>query len=196
MVILTCALLLSAAGPSLRSSTPQTAVSEIVLNVDPAHSSVHWTVDSTLHTVHGTFALKNGSLHFDPESGRAGGEFVVYATSGDSGNASRDSRMDKEILETAKYPEVSFRPTQLDGHVALSGTSDAILHGLLSIHGTDHEVTAPVHAELNADRWKGTTRFEVPYVMWGLKDPSTFLLKVKHVVNVELELSGSLQSPK
>jgi polyisoprenoid-binding protein YceI len=148
------ALLLAASAPPPAPQTSQAALSEIVLTVDPTHSTVHWSVDSSLHLVHGTFALKTGALHFEPETGRAGGEIVVYATSGESGNDSRDARMHKEILETARYPDVIFRPTQIDGHVTVSGASDAKLHGVFSIHGADHDLVAPVHAELTGDRWK------------------------------------------
>jgi polyisoprenoid-binding protein YceI len=196
LATLSFTLLLSASMAPHRLQAPDVSSSEILLTVDPAHSTVHWSVDSSLHLVHGAFALKRGALHFNPETGRAGGEIVVYATSGESGNDSRDARMHKEILESAKYPDVIFRPTQLDGHLAASGASDAKLHGVFSIHGADHDLIASVHAELTDDRWKGTAQFEVPYVTWGIKDPSNFLLKVKHVVNVDLELSGQVQAPK
>ena len=44
---------------------------------------------------------------------------------------------------------------------------------------------------------KGTAKFEVPYVKMGnQKDPSNFILKVKPLVNVELELSGEVKTPK
>jgi polyisoprenoid-binding protein YceI len=179
----------TAAPPRLQSAPAST--SEIALTLDPTQSKVHYTVDSTLHPVHGTFNLKSGSVHFDPGTGKAGGEIVVFATSGESGNDSRDKRMHKEILETGKYPEVVFHPTQVEGKVAASGPSDVKLHGIFSIHGADHELTALVHAELAGDHWTGTGKFEVPYVTWGIKDPSNFFLKVKHVVNVELEMSGA-----
>ena len=170
--------------------------SEVVLTLDPAQSKVHYTVDSTLHTVHGSFALKSGIVHFDPQTGKAGGEIIVYAPSGASGNGSRDKRMHKEILETAKYPEVIFRPTQIEGTVGQSGPADVKLSGIFSIHGADHNVIAQVHAELTGDRWRGTSKFEVPYVNWGIKDPSNFLLKVKPVVNVELEMAGSVNTAR
>jgi|SRR5208282_545559 len=102
--------------------------------------------------------------------------------------------MHKEILETAKYPDVVFRPRQVQGKVRQSGSSDVKLDGVLSIHGADHDLTAQVHAELNGDRWRGTGKFEVPYVKWGIKDPSNFLLKVKPVVKVELEMSGEVKA--
>ena len=121
-------------------------------------------MDSTLHRVHGTFALKSGTVHFDPETGKAGGEIVVFAPSGQSGNSSRDRRMHKEILETAKYPDVIFRPTRVEGKVDQSGGSDVKSGGVFSIHGADHDLTALVHAELTGDRWRGTSKFEVPYV--------------------------------
>jgi len=180
----------AAAPPRVQSPAPASA-SEIALTLDPAQSKVHYSVDSTLHTVHGTFNLKSVTIHFDPSTGKAGGEIVVFATSGESGNDGRDQRMHKEILETAKYPEVIFHPTQVEGRVAASGPSDVKVHGMFSIHGTDHELTALVHAELAGNHWTGTGKFEVPYVTWGIKDPSNLFLKVKHVVNVELEMSGA-----
>jgi len=189
LAVLALGLFLAAAAPLPQPQATPAPVSEIVLTLDPAQSTVHWTVDSTLH-------MKSGTVHFDPETGKAGGEIVVAATSGESGNNSRDARMHKEILETPKYPDVIFRPTQVQGKVGQSGASDLTLDGIFSIHGADHNLTAAVHAELTGDRWRGTAKFQVPYVKWGIKDPSNFLLKVKPVVNVELEMSGEVKVAK
>lgn len=185
-----------AAAPSLPPATEAATASEVVLMLDPSQSSVHWEVDSTLHTVHGTFKLTSGTIHFNRETGKAGGEIVVNAPSGESGNGSRDKRMHKEILETAKYQEVVFHPTQIEGRVGPSGPSDVKLNGVLSIHGTDHEVSVPVHAELTGDHWTGSGKFPVPYVKWGIKDPSNFLLKVKPVVDVQVDFSGTLPTQR
>jgi len=173
---------------------PPTTAQEVVLVLDPAQCKVHFTVDATLHTVHGTFNLKSGTVQFDTESGKAGGEIVVYATSGDSGNSSRDARMHKEILETRKYPDAVFRPSHVEGKVARTGAWDVRLRGVISLHGYEHEIVVPVHAELAADHWTGKAKFDVPYIEWGMKDPSNWLLKVKPVVNVEVELAGSAKS--
>jgi polyisoprenoid-binding protein YceI len=175
--------------PQLHSA--QISAQEIVLTFDPAQTKVDWNVDSSLHMVHGTFALKSGTVHFNPDTGKVGGEMVVLATSGHTDNSSRDKRMHKEILETAKYPEAVFRPQQIEGKVARSGASDVQLRGIMSLHGGDHEITVPVHLELAGDHWNGTTTFPVPYIEWGIKDPSNWLLKVKPVVNVELTMTGS-----
>jgi len=182
----------SAAPPkvSLEQAAP-TASSKLSLVVDPDQSKVRWTVDSTLHTVHGTFNLKSGNLHVDPETGKAAGEIIVLTTSGDSGNSSRDEKMHKVVLESAKYPDAVFRPTQLEGKLATSGTNDVKLHGVFILHGSEHELIVPVHAEMSSGKWNGEAKFEVPYVQWGLKDPSNWLLKVKPAVQVDLDLVGT-----
>jgi polyisoprenoid-binding protein YceI len=176
---------------------PQAAPKEITLELDPAQSKVHYTVDTTLHTVHGTFAFKKASiLHLDPETGKASGEIAVDTTSGESGDSGRDKRMHKEILETGKYPDAIFRPRQIEGKVARNGASDVKVQGVMVLHGGEHEVVALVHAELTGDHWTGTAKFDVPYVQWGLKDASNWLLKVKPVVNIELEMTGSVTNAK
>ncbi len=171
--------------------SPTQSRAPLVLRVDPAMSSVHWTVDSSLHTVHGTFHLKRGSLTIDPATGKASGEIVVDATSGESGNDSRDHKMHNEVLESVKYSEIIFRPDRVEGTIAKQGTSNLTLHGTFSLHGADHEFSAPVKAELSADHFKGSATISIPYIEWKLKNPSNFLLKVKPVVEVEVELAGS-----
>jgi polyisoprenoid-binding protein YceI len=167
----------------------------ITLSLDPAKSDVHWTLDSTLHTVHGTFALKRGEVRFDPATGDASGEFVADATSGKSGNDGRDAKMHREILESGKYSDVVFRPTKIDGKVLIQGASNVQVHGTFILHGSDHELTVPVQAELTGTQWKGSAKFSIPYVQWGLKSPNTFLLKADPAVEIELELNGTLQVP-
>jgi polyisoprenoid-binding protein YceI len=175
-------------------AAPQPPASEIVFGIDPAQSKVHWTLGSTVHTVHGTFAFKTGTLRLDPATGKAGGEITVYATSADSGNDSRDKKMHKDVLESGKYPDVIFRPGRVEGKIAPQGSLTVQVHGLFVLHGTEHELTVPVQAEIAGDRWTGSARFNVPFIDWGLKNPSNFFLKVNHVVEIELELKGSLQN--
>jgi polyisoprenoid-binding protein YceI len=179
------------------SQTPQPSLqtnpSEVTLNLDLAQSKLRWTLDSTLHTVHGTFALKRGAVKFDPATGSASGEFVADATSGQSGNDGRDKKMHTEILESARYSEVIFRVKRIEGKVLAQGSSNVHVHGTFVLHGAEHELTVPAQAELNGNRWKGSAKFSVPYIQWGLKSPNTFLLKADPTVEIVLELSGTLQ---
>lgn len=189
------AVLLSAAAAH---RPPQTGASvgaqEIVLSIDPAQSTVHYSVGSSLHAVHGTFAVKRGTLRLDSATGKAAGEIVVDAVSGQSGNSSRDKKMHKEVLESERFTDIVFRPDHVEGAVQHEGTSSAQLHGVFVIHGGKHELTVPVRAELKSGKWKGTANFSVPYNDWGLKNPGNFLLKVDHAVSIEVEMGGSIQA--
>jgi len=193
-------LLLSASAAPPQLGVPASATTDsanpasLSLTLHPAQCQVHWALPGSLHTVHGTFALTRGALNLDRGSGKAGGEIVVNARSGQSGNDSRDTRMHQEILETAKYPEIVFRPALVEGKVSESGPSDVQVRGTLFVHGGDHEITALVHAELSGQTWKGTAKFDVPYVDWGIKNPSNFLLKASKVVSIEVEMAGLAQS--
>lgn len=166
----------------------------ITLTVDAAQSSLHWSLGSTLHMVHGTFAMKGGRIHIDPTSGDASGQFVADATSGKSGNEGRDKKMHREILESARYGEVIFRPEHIEGKVASQGTYHAQLEGRMLLHGSEHGMTVPVEAEIEGDHWKGSAKFTVPYVQWGLKSPNSFFLKADPAVEIELELRGTVQA--
>jgi polyisoprenoid-binding protein YceI len=165
---------------------------ELVLSFDPARTSVAFTVSSALHTVHGTFHFKSGSMQFDTVTGVATGELVVDARSGASGSDGRDSRMHKSVLESMRFPEVTFRPDHVEGTVALTGDSDVRVHGRFGIHGAEHEVVLPAHVHMEAGAATATIHFGVPYVAWGMKDPSNFLLKVSNTVNLELEAAAKV----
>ena len=67
------------------------------------------------------------------------------------------------------------------------------VHGILRLHGFEHEMTVPVQAEMAGDHWKGSAKFTVPYIQWGLKSPNTFLLKADPAVEIDVEFGGTLQ---
>jgi polyisoprenoid-binding protein YceI len=176
-------------------AAPQSPSGGLVFALDPAQSKVHWTLGTTLHTVHGTFALKKGAFQLDPSTGKAAGEIVVDAASGKSDNDSRDKKMHKDVLESARFTDIVFRAGRVEGKVSPQGESTVQIHGVFLLHGAQHEFTVPVQANLAADRWSATSNFNIPFIDWGLKNPSTWFSKVDHTVGVELELKGTLQSP-
>lgn len=166
---------------------------ETYLAMDPAQTKVEFTLGDVLHTVHGTFALKHGSIRFDPANGAASGEMVVDAASGNSGSAARDRRMNKEILESAKFPEIVFKPTHVEGRVAAQGASQVLVHGVFSIHGADHEIVMPAEVEAAAGEYRLFAHFDVPYVQWGMKNPSNFLLRVSDKVQIGIHTVARVQ---
>jgi len=173
------------------SVSPATA--QQTLTLDPAQTSVKFTLGDVLHTVHGTFQLKTGQLQLDVPSGKLSGEIVVNARSGESGSGMRDRKMHKEVLESERYPEISFRPDRVEGKVASDGKSSVKVHGVFSIHGVDREITVPADVEISAEHWTATVHFTIPYEKWGMKNPSTLFLRVSDSVEIDLTAVGSVK---
>ena len=168
---------------------------QLLFQLDPQHTGVNFTLGDVLHTVHGTFLLKQGSLTLDPASGKFTGEIVVDAKSGNSGSGMRDRKMHKEVLESERYPEIVFRPDHIDGNVSLQGKSSVQVHGLFFIHGSQHELIVPAEVGVSSNRWTATLHFAVPYAKWGMKNPSTLFLRVGESVDIELTAAGSVAQP-
>jgi polyisoprenoid-binding protein YceI len=181
---------------------PVLRAQDVVVDFDPATTKVDFTLGATLHTVHGLFKLKSGEVHFDPATGKAGGVVILDATSGNTDNSSRDKKMHGEILESAKFPEITFSPTQISGPAAdmLAGKSAHLqVAGVFHLHGQDHAMTIPVAVAPSrggqGGQFQASTKFDVPFIAWGLKNPSTFILRVSDTVNVEIHSTIQLSLP-
>jgi hypothetical protein len=57
---------------------------DLDITLDPTATTIHWTLGDVIHTVHGTFRLKKGSVHYDPLTGNATGPIEIDVTSGES----------------------------------------------------------------------------------------------------------------
>ncbi len=108
------------------------AAQQLQITLDPAQTKIKWTLGDSLHTVEGTFKLKSGSIVFDPKTGDASGQIVVDAKSGESGNGKRDAKMQKEVLESERFPEIIFLPKHQTGNLATSRQLDPTVSGRLS----------------------------------------------------------------
>jgi len=170
------------------------AAQQIQVNLDPAQTKIEWTLGATMHSVHGTFKMKSGAIKFDPKSGDAAGEIVVDVASGESGNHDRDADMHNKVLESARYPEITFLPKRVVGSLAQQGTSSLQVQGVFRIHGAEHDLTLPMTVESNAGALTASSRFVVPYQDWGMKNPSKMFLHVDGKVDVSISTAGRLTS--
>ena len=161
--------------------------------LDPAQTEIRWKL-SGLHSVHGTFKLKSGEFLFNPKTGLAEGEILVDATTGESGNAARDKRMQDEVLESNRYRAIFFHPTQIKGAFKSGeGTQELQGEGTFNIHGADHPLELPLKVQIAAGMVTATTRFTVPYVEWGMKNPNRVLLRVSKQVEIEVSAKGTIK---
>ena len=169
------------------------AAQEQVFELEPAQSHVAFTLGDIFHTVHGTFQLKPGTIRFDPATGVASGQLVVDAESGNSGSNARDHKMKKDVLETQKFPDIVFAVEHVSGKLPSAGSSTLQVSGNFILHGSSHPLTltVPVHASNGSAA--ADVNFDIPYVQWGLKNPSTLFLRVSQDVQIAVHAVGRIQ---
>ena len=160
--------------------------------VNPDASEVKMILKTTHELVNGAFQIQSGSVEFDRSTPKMSGSVVVLAGSGKTGNGSRDKKMNKEILHVEQHATVSFEPKSYAGVIAPSGDSTIQVTGIFTLLATPHEITIPMLVQLEDTTATAKAQFAVPYIQWGLKDPSFLFWKADHDVAIELLLTGRL----
>ena len=177
----------------MAATVPVLGAEELSIDLDPKRTTISFVLSDVLHTVRGDFALKNGHISFDPDSNEISGEIVIDAASGNSGNGARDKRMTRDILEAQRYADIRFKPVKIKGSISRSGISSSQVTGSFVIHGQAHEITIPMQIQMYTDALNATGHFTVPYVQWGMKNPSRFLLKVADKVEIDLNVMAHIK---
>ena len=165
-----------------------------IFTVNPDASQVAFALAGSGHHVNGTFHVQSGSVDFDRSGPKISGSVVVASGSGNSGDNGRDRKMNSDVLDSAHFAEVTFAPQSYQGTIAPSGDSTIQVTGTFTLHGTHHDLTVPMQIHIDGNNCTAKTHFTVPYVKWGLKDPSIFILKVAKDVEIDLSLVGQLSS--
>lgn len=161
--------------------------------VNPDASRVAFALGGNTHHVDGTFHVESGTIDFDRTAQTISGSVVVAAGSGESGDQSRDKKMHTDVLDVAHFADITFVPKSYQGTIAASGDSSLQVSGVFTLHGTPHDLTVPMQIYIDGTTLTAKTHFTVPYVKWGLKDPSVFILKVAKQVDIDLTLMGKLR---
>lgn len=158
----------------------------------PDASKVAFALGGNGHHVDGTFHVQSGKIEFDPSAQKISGMVIVGAGSGNSGEPSRDKKMNSDVLEISRFTEITFAPSSYQGTLAPAGDSAIQVSGIFTLHGTPHDLTVPMQIHIEGSNLTAKGQFIIPYVKWGLKDPSVFILKVAKEVNIDLTLTGQV----
>jgi polyisoprenoid-binding protein YceI len=175
-------LLIPLVAAMLAAAVPVRA--ETVRIVLPSDTSITFELKATMHTVHGTAELERGDFTLDTETGDASGEAVVAAASADTDNDKRDRKMHRKVLLSQAHPRISIRADRIEGRLNPAGSSELTLIGVMELIGTEHPIRVPMTVTMNGLAASVEATFTVPYVEWGLKDPSSFVLRVGKEVPV------------
>jgi polyisoprenoid-binding protein YceI len=162
--------------------------------VNPDASEVKMTLNTTHEVVRGTFHIQSGSIEFDLSAPKMSGLVAVLAGSGKTANDSRDKKMNKDILKVDQYTTVSFAPKTYTGKIAPSGDSTIQVSGVFTLLGNPHDLTIPMQIHLDGSKAIARTKFVIPYVQWGLKNPSFMFWKAENDVAIDLNLVGQVSN--
>jgi polyisoprenoid-binding protein YceI len=163
-----------------------------VLELDPAKTTITYSLDGWPHHTQGTFKLKRGVVEIDPSTGKMSGTITVNAASGDSGHSIRDGEMKSTILEVDRFPEITFAPRQVLSHGDPQKTFPVKVVGLMLLHGAQHALTIEATVEREENNVTIHSDFPVPFVEWGLRDPSLLMFKVSKQVLVDVTANARL----
>ncbi|HYU33239.1 MAG TPA: YceI family protein [Thermoanaerobaculia bacterium] len=169
------------------------AAETLTFQLDPAATKVELSFTATLHSVEGLLHVKSGTLLLDPEAGTAQGRIVIDATSAETGNSQRDEKMHDKILESRLFPVIIFDVDRISGALHRAGRSDVLLHGMIEMHGVRRPADLPATILVEGDKIRATGHLTIPYLEWGLRDPSFFLLRVAKEVQVDIHAAGRLE---
>jgi polyisoprenoid-binding protein YceI len=163
--------------------------------VDSAASQVTFTLGGS-HTVKGTFHVQSGAINFEPGAAKIDGFVVVASGSGNSGEASRDKKMNSQVLDTDHFAEITFVPHSFTGTIVPNRDSTIQVNGTFTLRGTEHEITVPMQVHIDGANCTTKGQFPVPYVDWGMKAPSMPFFHVDKVVSIDLTLVGHLDAAR
>ena len=162
-----------------------------VYRVNPAKADAGFDLKATLHTVHGHTNQVKGEVRV--EEGAAGvlalsGTIEVVAATLDTDNASRDKKMRSESLAVERYPVLTLGPERYDPK---TGT----LTGALTIRGVTKPVTIAARLTHQDDRILVTGTFDVPWLDFGVPDPSFAIVRVEKVAHARFSAEFVRVSP-
>ncbi len=136
------------------STSPNARAQHVAYAIDPQHSQVDFGIKHMgISTVHGRFAIKDGSVDLDPANVTESAVMAtIDVTSVDTGEAQRDTHLrSPDFFDAAKFPTATFKSTKV------TKTSDGFdVIGDLSLHGVTKPVTlhmeAPSKAQIAMDK--------------------------------------------
>jgi polyisoprenoid-binding protein YceI len=129
-------------------------MSATVYDIDPAHSSAHFSVRHMMITnVRGEFTKVSGTVTFDPDNpGASQVEATIDVASLHTREEQRDAHLKSaDFFDVAKFPEIKF----VSKSVERLGDGEHSVKGDLTIHGVTKEVTFRVDGPTRNQRSMG-----------------------------------------
>ena len=100
-----------------------------------------------------------------------------------------DKELDEIVLESAKYPEISFKSTDVKGKF-VGGAFEAEIGGDMTLHGVTRRVVIPAKVIVSGDNLRAEGKFEIDRKKFNVDATDAFhgLVRVKHTLEFTFDI--------
>jgi polyisoprenoid-binding protein YceI len=100
-----------------------------------------------------------------------------------------NKELDDIVLESAKYPEISFKSTDVKGRFA-GGAFDAEIGGEMTLHGVTRRVVIPAKVTIGGDSLRAEGRFKLDRKKFNVEATDAFhgLVRVRHTLEFTFDI--------
>lgn len=167
-------------------------------NVDPAHSTLNFTVDHLgLTTIDGRFTDFTGTINWDAEAGDLSNiEFTAQAESVNTDVAKRDEHLrSADFFEVEKYPTLTFKSSKVkslgSGRYQVDG--DLTIHGVTKPISTTAYLIGPKEA-MGQNKIGFRTTFDINRIDYKVGDGEKFKgdAMIGHKISIEVKGEAAL----
>lgn len=178
-------------GPAceLPAASPASAAG-LVLRVAAPKSQVVFDARAFLHDFSGRTSTIRGTVRLADRERPDGAEacFRIDAASLETGNATRDTIMRDEHLQTRRFPAIAFDLLQVEGARRAADGWEFVARGTLGLRDVTREIRFPVLARRVGDEVRLTGEVPVRMSEYGIPVPTFLFLTVEDRVLVRFDV--------
>lgn len=102
-----------------------------------------------------------------------------------------NKELDEIVLETAKYPEITFRSTEVKGGLK-NGRFEVKIGGDMTLHGVTRHIEIPATVSVEGDKLHATGEFNLDRSKFNVKATSAFhgLVRIKNSLKFTFDIVG------
>ena len=102
-----------------------------------------------------------------------------------------NKELDEIVLESAKYPEITFKSTDVKGEF-VNGAFKAEIGGEMTLHGVTRRVVIPATVTISGDSFRATGEFEIDRKKFNVNATDAFhgLVRVKHELKFTFDIAA------
>ncbi len=100
-----------------------------------------------------------------------------------------NKELDEIVLESAKYPEITFKSTDVKGNF-VNGAFKAEIGGEMTLHGVTQRVVIPTTVTISGDDLRATGEFEINRKKFNVNATNAFhgFVRIKHELKFTFDI--------